>query len=64
MRPRAFQPRGALPIGQFCGVARRFRALDVENILDDRSLINFGSDFSGTKFQQGRRVILSANLGF
>ncbi len=38
--------------------------LDVENILDDRSLINFGSDFSGTRFQQGRRVVLSANFGF
>ncbi len=38
--------------------------LDVENLFDDRSLINFGSDFSGTRFQQGRRVILSAFAAF
>lgn len=49
--PRLFKGKGGLN-------------LDVENILNNRSLINFGSDFSGTKFQQGRRVILSANLGF
>ena len=34
--------------------------LDVENVFNDRSLINFGSDFSGTRFQQGRRIVLSA----
>ena len=38
--------------------------LDVDNLLDDRSLINFGSDFSGTRFQQGRRVVLSAFTAF
>ncbi len=38
--------------------------LDVENIFDNRSLINFGSDFSGTRFQQGRRVVLSAFAAF
>lgn len=38
--------------------------LDVENVFNDRSLINFNSDFSGTRFQQGRRIVLSANLGF
>ena len=49
--PRLLKGRGGL-------------TLDVENLLDDRSLINFNSDFSGTRFQQGRRIVLSANLGF
>ena len=49
--PRLLRGRGGL-------------TLDVENVFNDRSLINFNSDFSGTRFQQGRRVILSANLGF
>ena len=38
--------------------------LDVENLLNDRSLINFNSDFSGTRFQQGRRIVLSLNRQF
>ncbi|HEX8462989.1 MAG TPA: TonB-dependent receptor [Abditibacterium sp.] len=38
--------------------------LDIENVFNDRSLINFGSDFSGTRFQQGRRIVLSTNFGF
>ncbi len=38
--------------------------LDVENLLNDKSLINFNSDFSGTRFQQGRRVVLSFNRQF
>ncbi len=49
--PRFFGGRGGLN-------------LDVENLFDDRSLINFGSDFSGTRFQQGRRVVLSASAAF
>ena len=49
--PRLLKGRGGL-------------TLDVENLLDDKSLINFNSDFSGTRFQQGRRIVLSANLGF
>ena len=49
--PRLFKGRGGL-------------TLDVENVFNDRSLINFNSDFSGTRFQQGRRIIVSANLGF
>jgi outer membrane receptor protein involved in Fe transport len=38
--------------------------LDADNLFDDRTLINFGSDFSGTRFQQGRRVVLSAFTNF
>lgn len=38
--------------------------LDVENVFNNRSLINFNSDFSGTRFQQGRRIVVSANLPF
>lgn len=38
--------------------------LAVENLLDDRSVINFQSAFSGTRFQQGRRIMLSANGKF
>ena len=49
--PRLLRGRGGL-------------TLDVENVFNDKSLINFNSDFSGTRFQQGRRIILSANLGF
>lgn len=39
-------------------------ALDVENAFDSRKVINFQSDFSGTRFQQGRRILLSLNLKF
>lgn len=34
-------------------------SLDVSNLFDSREVINFQSDFSGTRFQQGRRVLLS-----
>lgn len=33
--------------------------LDVSNLFDDRTVINFQSAFSGTRFQQGRRIALS-----
>jgi outer membrane receptor protein involved in Fe transport len=33
--------------------------LNIENLLDDRPVINFQSAFSGTRFQQGRRILLS-----
>lgn len=32
---------------------------DVTNLFDDRTVINFQSAFSGTRFQQGRRIALS-----
>lgn len=38
--------------------------LDVDNLFDDRSVVNFNSDFSGTRFQQGRRIVLSAFTNF
>ncbi|HLK58619.1 MAG TPA: TonB-dependent receptor [Chthonomonadaceae bacterium] len=38
--------------------------LTVENLLDDRPVINFQSAFSGTRFQQGRRIMLSATGKF
>jgi outer membrane cobalamin receptor len=34
-------------------------ALDILNVMDERSVINFDSGFSGTRFQQGRRVLLT-----
>lgn len=34
-------------------------AFDVSNLFDDRTVINFQSAFSGTRFQQGRRIGLS-----
>ena len=37
---------------------------DVDNVFDNRAIINFNSDFSGTRFQQGRRVLLSAFSNF
>jgi outer membrane receptor protein involved in Fe transport len=36
----------------------------VENLFDSREVINFRSPFSGTRFQQGRRVLLSVNGRF
>jgi outer membrane receptor protein involved in Fe transport len=39
-------------------------SLEVQNLFDSRALINFGSAFSGTRFQQGRRVLLSLNGKF
>jgi outer membrane receptor protein involved in Fe transport len=38
--------------------------LAVENLFDSREVINFRSPFSGTRFQQGRRVFLSVNGRF
>ncbi len=38
--------------------------LSIENLLDDRTVINFQSAFSGTRFMQARRVLLNANLTF
>ncbi len=37
---------------------------DIENLFDSRERINFNSDFSGTRFQQGRRVLLSVTGKF
>jgi len=38
--------------------------LTVSNLFDDRSLINFNSAFSGTRFEQGRAVYLSTFFNF
>ena len=38
--------------------------LDISNLLDDRTVINFASAFSGTRFQQGRRVLVSTFFNF
>ena len=38
--------------------------LSVENLFDDRSVINFNSGFSGTRFVQGRRVVFAINGSF
>lgn len=38
--------------------------LSVENLLDSRSVMNFNSPFTGTRFQQGRRVLLSLTHKF
>lgn len=39
-------------------------SLDVTNLFDDRKVINFQSGFSGTRFQMGRSVLLSAFFKF
>jgi outer membrane receptor protein involved in Fe transport len=39
-------------------------AVDISNILDDRTVINFQSGFSGTRFQQGRKVTVSLSGKF
>ncbi|MEO7715706.1 MAG: TonB-dependent receptor [Capsulimonas sp.] len=38
--------------------------LDVENIFDSRNVLNFNSGFSGTRFEQGRRVLLTVGGKF
>ncbi len=38
--------------------------LQVFNVFDSRQVINFQSAFSGTRFQQGRRVLVSAAFKF
>ncbi len=38
--------------------------LDVENVFNNLSVLNFNSGFSGTRFQQGRRVLLRATGSF
>lgn len=38
--------------------------LSIENLLDDHTVINFQSAFSGTRFQEARRILLNANLSF
>lgn len=38
--------------------------LDVDNLFDRRDVLNFNSGFSGTRFQQGRRVLLRATASF
>lgn len=39
-------------------------SLDVTNLFDQRTVINFQSAFSGTRFMPGRRIALSANLKY
>ncbi len=39
-------------------------SLDVLNLFDSRSVINFLSGFSGTRFQQGRRILFSISGSF
>ena len=38
--------------------------LDVENLTNDVSVLNFNSGYSGTRFQQGRRALLSLTGSF
>nr|WP_309697370.1 TonB-dependent receptor [Armatimonas sp.] len=38
--------------------------VSVENLLDSRAVMNFNSPFTGTRFQQGRRVMLSLTRKF
>jgi outer membrane receptor protein involved in Fe transport len=39
-------------------------SLDIANVFDNTQIINFQSAFSGTRFQEGRRVLLSSNYKF
>lgn len=38
--------------------------LDVENLFNDLSVLNFNSGYSGTRFQEGRRVVLRVTGSF
>jgi len=49
--PRLFHGKGGL-------------RLDVDNLFDNRDIVNFNSDFSGTRFQQGRSIMVSTFLNF
>ena len=46
-------------IGGYAGLT-----LEVDNVLNDLDVLNFNSGFSGTRFQQGRRVLLSVTGSF
>jgi hypothetical protein len=35
---------------------------DVENVFDSRQVINFDSGFSGTRFQDGRKIVVGATF--
>ncbi len=39
-------------------------ALDIHNLMDSRTVINFQSGFSGTRFQNGRTILVSATSHF
>lgn len=39
-------------------------SLQVINLFDQRNLINFFSDFSGTRFNQQRRILLNGMVRF
>jgi outer membrane receptor protein involved in Fe transport len=39
-------------------------SLDIDNLFDNRQVINFQSAFSGTRFQQARRILLSTHYKF
>lgn len=45
---------GSHALGRFGAVN-----LDILNLFDSRDVVNFESGFSGTRFQQGRRILLS-----
>jgi len=38
--------------------------LEIQNVLDDRTVVNFDSGFSGTRFNEGRRVMLTISGGY
>ena len=38
--------------------------LDVQNVTDQRSVINFQSGFSGTRFMEGRRLLIGIESKF
>lgn len=38
--------------------------LDIQNLFDERARLNFNSAFSGTRFQQGRTILLSTFFSF
>lgn len=48
-----------LSSGQHLFRGRGGVGLEIDNLLDDRTVINFQSAFSGTRFQQARRILLS-----
>ena len=39
-------------------------SIEIQNLTDSREVINYQSAFSGTRFQQARRILLSANIRF
>lgn len=63
-KPRTIVNLGVSSGNRLFGGNRGGVSLHIENLFDDRSVINFNSPFSGSRFQQGRRIMFNINGKF